>query len=90
MRPMQPDPSRMNRAPRCHARTRCGTPCRQLAVTGRKRCCMHGGVDGIGGQPGNRNALKHGHYTAEAIAQRREVVALLRACRDRLGAMRGL
>jgi hypothetical protein len=28
---------------------------------------------------GNKNALKHGHYTAEAIAQRREISALLRA-----------
>jgi hypothetical protein len=51
---------------------------------------MHGGVDGIGGQPGNSNALKHGRYTAEAIARRREVAALLRACRDQLGGMRDL
>jgi hypothetical protein len=36
---------------------------------------------------GNRNALKHGRYTAEAITQRREVAALLRTCRDQLGAM---
>ena len=49
---------------------------------------MHGGADGIGGQPGNRNALKHGRYTAEAIAQRREVAALLRTCREQLGGMR--
>ena len=48
---------------------------------------MHGGADGIGGQPGNRNAWKHGHYTAEAIAQRREVAALIRACRDQLDGM---
>jgi hypothetical protein len=48
---------------------------------------MHGGADGIGGQPGNSNALKHGRYTAEAIARRQEVAALLRACRDQLGAM---
>jgi hypothetical protein len=48
---------------------------------------MHGGADGIGGQPGNRNAFRHGHYTAEAIACRREVAALIRACRDQLGAM---
>jgi hypothetical protein len=48
---------------------------------------MHGGGEGSGGQPGNRNALKHGHYTAEAVAQRREVAALIRACRDRLGSM---
>jgi hypothetical protein len=34
--------------------------------------------------------LKHGHYTAEAIARRREVAALLRACRDQLGSMRDL
>jgi hypothetical protein len=50
---------------------------------------MHGGADGIGGQPGNRNALKHGLYTAEAITQRQEVAALIRACWGRLGAMRG-
>jgi hypothetical protein len=50
---------------------------------------MHGGTDGVGAPYGNRNALKHGRYTAEAIARRREVAALLQACRDRLGAMRG-
>jgi hypothetical protein len=48
---------------------------------------MHGGADGIGGQPGNQNALKHGRYSAEAIARRRIVAALLHACRDRLGSM---
>jgi hypothetical protein len=48
---------------------------------------MHGGADGIGGQPATRNALKHGHYTAGAIAQRREVAALIRACRNQLGGM---
>jgi glucans biosynthesis protein len=42
---------------------------------------MHGGTDGIGAPLGNRNAFRHGRYTAEAIAQRREVAALLRACR---------
>ncbi len=50
---------------------------------------MHGGADGIGGQPGNRNALKHGRYTAEAIARRREVAALICACRDWLDALHG-
>jgi hypothetical protein len=64
-------------------------PCQSPAVTGRARCRFHGGADGSGGQPGNRNALKHGRYTAEAIARRREVAALLRACRNRLSAMRG-
>jgi hypothetical protein len=90
MRPKHPDPSRLNQAPRCRARTRQGTPCRQPVVTGKARCRMHGGTDGIGAPHGNRNALKHGLYTAEAIAQRREIAALIRACRDRLGAMRDL
>jgi hypothetical protein len=50
---------------------------------------MHGGADGIGAPRGNRNAFRHGRYTAEAIARRRRVAALIRACRDRLGTMRG-
>jgi hypothetical protein len=48
---------------------------------------MHGGTDGIGAPPGNRNAFRHGRYSAEAIAQRRKVAALLRTCRDQLGTM---
>ena len=39
---------------------------------------------------GNQNALKHGRYTPETIAQRREMAALLRACRDHLGSMSDL
>ena len=41
---------------------------------------MHGGCS-PGAPKGNRNAYKHGHYSAEAIATRREAranVALLR------------
>jgi hypothetical protein len=49
---------------------------------------MHGGAEGSGSQPGNRKAFKHGRYSADAIAQRREVAALLRACQDQLGGMR--
>jgi hypothetical protein len=56
-------------------------------VGGRKRCRMHGGAEGSGSPLGNRKAFKHGRYSAEAIAKRREVVALLRACRDQLEAM---
>jgi glucans biosynthesis protein len=65
-------------------------PCQSPAVTGRTRCRLHGGADGIGGQPGNRNAFRHGRYTAEAIAKRRMVAALIRACRDQLGSMHDL
>jgi hypothetical protein len=40
---------------------------------------MHGA--GGGAPKGNNNALKHGRYTAEAVANRREVAALLREMR---------
>jgi hypothetical protein len=41
---------------------------------------MRGGLS-PGAPRGNRNAFKHGRYTAEAIANRREVAALIRAMR---------
>jgi hypothetical protein len=82
MRRPIPQPLPMHQTPRCGARTRQGTSCRQPAVTGKVRCRMHGGTDGIGAPCGNQNAWKHGRYTAEAIAQRREVAALIRACQD--------
>jgi hypothetical protein len=40
------------------------------------RCRMHGGK-APGAAKGNRNAFKHGRYTTEAIAERRELLALL-------------
>ena len=42
---------------------------------------MHGGAAGSGAPHGNNNALKHGHYTAEAFALRRQIRALLKANR---------
>jgi len=44
------------------------------------RCRMHGGKS-PGAPIGNTNARKHGRYTADAIAERRELVALIRAIR---------
>ncbi len=41
------------------------------------RCRMHGGPS-PGTPKGNNNALKHGRFTAEAIAERRKLAALLR------------
>ena len=73
--------SRMNRAPRCGARTRGGSPCRSPAVKGKRRCRMHGGAAGSGGQAGNRNALKHGMRTAEVAGLRRAVRELLAEAR---------
>ena len=37
---------------------------------------MHGGMS-PGAPKGNKNAFKHGHYTAEAIASRREIASVV-------------
>jgi uncharacterized protein YjcR len=66
---------------RCGAKTRSGNPCRSPAVSGKKRCRMHGGAPGSGAPRGNKNALKHGLYTREAIAERRQVRGLIRQSR---------
>ena len=79
--PIDPAHLPMHQSLRCGARTRRGSPCRSPAVRGRRRCRMHGGAPGSGAPLGNRNALKHGYYTAEAIAQRRELAMLLRRAR---------
>jgi glucans biosynthesis protein len=42
---------------------------------------MHGGAAGSGAPRRNRNAFKHGHYTREAIDQRRQVQQLIRQAR---------
>ena len=50
-------------SPRCGAKTRSGEPCRSPAVSGKKRCRMHGGAQGSGAPRGNQNALKTGRFT---------------------------
>ena len=76
------DAARLRAAPRCGARTRSGAPCRSPAVHGRARCRMHGcggGRDRPSGAPrGNRNAWRHGFYTAAFRAARRERLAFIR------------
>jgi glucans biosynthesis protein len=39
---------------------------------------MHGGAPGSGAPRGNKNAIKHGLYTKEAKAQRRQISELMR------------
>jgi hypothetical protein len=71
----------MRRALRCHAKSkRSGLQCRSPAVRGHSVCRMHGA--GRGAPRGNRNALKHGLYAAEAIETRRMITALLRQARE--------
>jgi len=71
-------------SPRCGARTRSGKPCRSPAVSGKRRCRMHGGAPGSGAPRGNRNALKHGLYTREALKERLLVQDLIRQSRTLL------
>ena len=46
---------------------------------------MHGGAAGSGAPRGNRNALRHGGRTAEAVALRRLASALVREARELTG-----
>jgi hypothetical protein len=50
---------------------------------------MHGCASGSGAPIGNKNALRHGHYAAEAIARRRELSELIRMARDTLAELEG-
>jgi glucans biosynthesis protein len=77
----------VTRAGRCGARTRSGKPCRSPVVRGKRRCRMHGGAAGSGAPVGNKNALRHGYYSAEAIARRRQVSELIRVARDTLASL---
>ena len=45
---------------------------------------MHGGALGSGAPRGNKNALKHGRYTREAIAERTQIRDLVRQARKLL------
>jgi hypothetical protein len=63
----------------CGARTRIGSLCHSHAMAN-GRCRIHGGAS-PGAPKGNKNALKHGLYTAERIAFRRRVAQLAREAR---------
>jgi uncharacterized protein YjcR len=67
---------------RCGAKTRKGTPCQAPAVSGKRRCRMHGGAKGSGAPIGNQNALKHGLFTAESRAFNSYVQRTLKRGRD--------
>jgi glucans biosynthesis protein len=45
---------------------------------------MHGGALGSGAPRGNKNALKHGRYTREAISERQRIRELVRGARKLL------
>ena len=67
---------------RCGAKTRRGTPCQAPAVSGKKRCRMHGGASGSGAPIGNQNALTHGMYTRASLEFGKHVRDLLKEGKD--------
>lgn len=70
-------------APRCLARRRNGSPCQKPAIRGKARCQIHGCAKGSGAPKGRANGLyRTGSWTAEAMALRRQVSAVLKACRN--------
>ena len=75
------DPARntgpMLASPRCGAKIRCGGSCRSPAMRDKKRCRMHGGAPESGAPEGNQNARKQGRFTRVAIAERKQIQALL-------------
>lgn len=73
---------------RCGAKTRTSGACRSPALSGKKRCRMHGGAPGAGAPKANRNARKHGLFTRDAIAERRQIQTLLGEARKLLEEMK--
>ena len=75
-------------SPRCGAKTRSGGACRSPAVHGKKRYRMHGGAQGSGAPRSNQNARKHGRFTSDALAERRQIQVLLGEARKLLEEMK--
>ena len=73
---------------RCGAKTRASGACRSPAVHGNKRCRMHGGAPGSGAPRTNQNARTHGLFTRDALAERRQIQALLGEARKLLEEMK--
>jgi hypothetical protein len=80
--------SPMLASPRCGAKIRAGGSCRSPAMRGKRRCRMHGGAPGSGAPRGNRNARRHDLFTGEAIAERKQIGALLGEARKLLQTMK--
>ncbi len=75
----------MRQARRCSATSkRSGLPCRAPAVRGHSVCRMHGA--GGGAPIGNKNCLKHGAFSADAIQAARHARALVRMAREAIKA----
>ena len=69
------------RPPLCQARRKDGSLCRAYPLRGRKRCRSHGGRAGAPKAEAN-GAYRHGAFTEEAIALKRDAAQLLRDIRS--------
>lgn len=74
----------MQNSVRCGARTRAGGVCKCPAVTGLRRCRMHGGAKGSGGRTGNQNAFRHGVFSKENTLIRQANRELIRLVKETL------
>lgn len=67
--------------PRCQATAKhSGQRCKNIAVKGKRVCYLHGARAGAPG--GNRNAVKHGFYSAQAKSARKTARELIRAMKE--------
>ncbi|WP_395000409.1 HGGxSTG domain-containing protein [Sphingomonas sp.] len=81
---MDGPPPLLTNAPLCQARNRAGASCRCPAVRGKRVCRVHGGLS-PGAPIGERNGQwRHGGWSNETVALRREVSALIKEVRDLL------
>ena len=70
-------PCDITKLPRCQAKAKkTGKRCRLVAMKGKRVCYLHGGRS-PGPPKCNKNALKHGHYTEQAIRDRKLVRTLI-------------
>jgi len=84
-------PGDLSKVKRCSAKTRRGTRC-QCPAMANGRCRLHGGLSTgaktLEGIERIRMAVtKHGRYSAQAIAERRQFRQLMRQFRQTLAAM---
>ncbi|MFM9843156.1 MAG: hypothetical protein ACKVOI_09345 [Dongiaceae bacterium] len=73
--------------PVCGARLRGGGLCEARPPQGKRRCRCHGGARGSGAPKGNRNALKHGAYTAASRAHLKAIRDYARASKTLMDAV---
>lgn len=77
------------KAKRCGAKTRSGSPCRSPAVRGKNRCRMHGCAKDSGAPKGNQNALKHGFYTKKNLILQKKLKLLLNEFKNNISKLNG-